>query len=144
MRTVRQVSAGGVAYRRQGGEVEIVLIAVGRQDRWQLPKGLVEGGESEDEVAVREVGEETGIETKLIRPLKTIEYWYVGDRRGERVRFHKFVHFFLMAYQSGTVEDYDRREVNEARWVKLDRAVEMLAFQNERDVVQEAAEMLQG
>jgi hypothetical protein len=44
MRTEQKVSAGGVVARRDGGRVEVALICVGPQRRWQLPKGLVEPG----------------------------------------------------------------------------------------------------
>jgi 8-oxo-dGTP pyrophosphatase MutT (NUDIX family) len=138
---VDQVSAGGVAYRRGPDGIEVALISVGPQARWQLPKGLVDPGESPEITAVREVREEAGIETDLIEPLDTIEYWYVGWRGKQRVRFHKRVHCFLLAYRSGDVRDHDR-EVNEARWVPLADAQTMLAFKGERAVVAQAAERL--
>lgn len=133
-----QVSAGGVAYRRAADTVEVALISVGPQARWQLPKGLVGPGESPEVTALREVREEAGIETELVAPLDPIEYWYVGWRGKQRVRFHKRVHFFLLAYQRGDVRDHDH-EVNEARWVPLAEAQTMLAFKGERDVLAQAA-----
>lgn len=140
--TKRQVSSGGVAFRRRGGRVEIAIVSVGPNARWQLPKGIVEKGESPEITALREVREEAGVDTELVAPLQTIEYWYVAkDEAGGRVRYHKFVHFFLLEYQRGDVGDHDR-EVNEARWVSLADASELLAFPNERAVVAEAAELL--
>ena len=135
--TERQVSAGGVAYRQQGERVEIALIAVGPQNRWQLPKGLVDEAESPEQTAVREVREEAGIATELLEPIDTIEYWYYGQRQGGRVRYHKFVHFFLLRFLTGDVGDHDH-EVNEARWVAVDEAVKLLAFAGEKKVVQSA------
>jgi 8-oxo-dGTP pyrophosphatase MutT (NUDIX family) len=103
---------------------------------------LVDPGESPDVTARREVREEAGIDGSIVAPITTIEYWYVGDDRGgERVRFHKTVHFFLLAYQSGDVADHDH-EVAEARWVPLDDAMERLAFRNEKAVVEKARELL--
>ena len=40
-----QVSAGGVVFRRYNERIEVVIVAVGPQNRWQLPKGLVESEE---------------------------------------------------------------------------------------------------
>jgi 8-oxo-dGTP pyrophosphatase MutT (NUDIX family) len=91
--------------------------------------------------AAREVREEAGVEAELAAPIDTIEYWYVGQRGGERVRYHKRVHFFLFRYRSGDVADHDH-EVHEARWVSLADAPGMLAFANERQVVERAAERL--
>jgi 8-oxo-dGTP pyrophosphatase MutT (NUDIX family) len=141
MATLDQISSGGVAFRRAGDDYEIAIVSVGNPARWQLPKGLVDPGETPEVTALREVREEAGIDSTLVAPLDTVEYWYVGQRGKQRVRFHKFVHFFLMAYESGQLGDHDH-EVNEARWVSLDQAQTMLAFKGERLAVAQAASLL--
>lgn len=141
---VRQVSAGGVVYRRAAGEVQIAIVRVGPKRRWQLPKGIVEQGEDPKATAVREVREEAGVDARVAAPLDTIEYWYVGNERdGRRVRFHKFVHLFLLEYASGDVADHDH-EVDEARWVPLGEAADMLAFESERKAMNQAAALIGG
>lgn len=139
--TRRQVSAGGVAFRRQGEQVEVALIAVGGDERWQLPKGIIDEDEAREQAAMREVREETGLETELIEPLDTIEYWYYSNGNGKRVRFHKFVHFYLLRYLSGDTSHHDH-EVSEARWVEIEQAQEMLSFDNEKKVVAQAQEKI--
>jgi 8-oxo-dGTP pyrophosphatase MutT (NUDIX family) len=141
--TKTQVSAGGVVFRRRGRRTEVALISVGEKNRWQLPKGLVGKGETPEAAAVREAREETGLASELVAPVEVIEYWYFSTERGERVRFHKFVHFFLLRFTSGDVSDHDH-EVNEARWVEIGGAVGMLAFKGERAVVERAREMIEG
>lgn len=142
IQTEQQVSAGGVVVRHRTGETpEIVLIAVGPQNRWQLPKGLVEPAETPEQAATREVREETGITGALAAPLEVVEYWYVATRQATRVRFHKFVHFFLFNYVSGDVTQHDQ-EVNEARWVTFAEARSLLTFASERRVVAEAQTMI--
>ena len=105
MPTLEQISAGGVAFRRIGegepGSLEIALILVGPQGRWQLPKGLVNAGETPETAALREVAEEAGIETALVEPIDVIEYWYYDSRGAQKVRYHKKVHFFLLEYVAG-------------------------------------------
>ena len=135
--TQTQTSAGGVAFRKNADDVEIAIVKITPEMRWQLPKGLVDEGESNESAALREVREEAGIEADLIEPIDTIEYWFVGQYNGPRTRFHKFVHFFLMRYRSGDVRDHDL-EVEEARWVGIDDAVRMLAFKSEKDIVEKA------
>jgi 8-oxo-dGTP pyrophosphatase MutT (NUDIX family) len=139
-----QVSSGGVAYRRGEDGIEVVLIYVRfrGKERWQLPKGIVDPGESPAETAAREIREEAGIEAELLAPLDVIEYWYAGNSKGRRVRFHKFVHFFLFRYLSGDVANHDR-EVLEARWVGIDEALTLLAFKNERELVTRAKVMIE-
>lgn len=136
-----QVSAGGVVYRRQGGTTEIVLISVGTPPRWQLPKGLINPRESPEGAALREVHEETGIISRLREPLEKIEYWYYGQSRGQQVRFHKIVHFFLFEFESGNTADHDH-EVTEARWVEIEQAQKLLAFKNEQEAVKRAQVIL--
>ena len=69
------------------------------------------------------------------------EYWFSADRDGERTRFHKFVHWFLLRYRYGNVDDHDN-EVFEARWEALEDALEMLVFKNERYVVEKGLQMI--
>ncbi|HEY0170888.1 MAG TPA: NUDIX domain-containing protein [Pyrinomonadaceae bacterium] len=139
--TKEQVSAGGVAYRRRGESFEVALISVGEPARWQLPKGLVGRGESPAEAALREVAEETGLRCEVVAELERVEYWYFSKGGARRVRFHKFVHFYLMRYLSGDVSGHDD-EVNEARWVALEDAEGMLAFKGEKKTLREARGML--
>ncbi len=136
-----QVSAGGVVFRGDKGKIEVVIISVGGQNRWQLPKGMVEKGESPETAAVREAREEAGVSSEVVQLIETIEYWYAGLDNGIRVRFHKRVHFFLLRYLSGDTKDHDW-EVNEARWVPIDDATSQLAFDNERRVMERARELI--
>jgi 8-oxo-dGTP pyrophosphatase MutT (NUDIX family) len=137
-----QVSAGGVVFRQDPSGIEVAIIRPRGTERWQLPKGLVDPGEPPEQTARREVREEAGVDSDVVAPIETIDYWYVGaDRDGERVRFHKTVHFFLLAFRSGDVADHDH-EVAEARWIPIGEAVERLAFRNERQVVEKGREMI--
>jgi 8-oxo-dGTP pyrophosphatase MutT (NUDIX family) len=137
--TKLQISAGGVAFRTVEGRIEVALISVGEDNRWQLPKGIVDKGESTETAAVREVREEAGVNTRPLSLIDKIEYWYHG--KGERVRYHKFVYFYLLRYESGDVTNHDD-EVNEARWVEIDEAIGMLAFESEKRIVEKARSSL--
>ena len=139
--TKTQTSAGGVAFRRRGSALYVALISVGDNRRWQLPKGIVGRDESAEEAALREVREEAGVATELIELIEKIEYWYFSGAGGKRIRFHKFVYFYLLRYESGDVRDHDH-EVNEARWVEIDEAIDVLAFDSEKRVVRRAKEMI--
>lgn len=134
METRKQVSAGGAAFREIDGKFEVALVLMIPEMRWQLPKGIIDPGETPEQAALREVREEAGIECELIEPIETIEYWFVDSRSGTPIRIHKFVHFYLMRYVSGDVADHDH-EVAEARWFPVDEAISTLAFDSEKSVV---------
>src|SRR5215211_2356696 len=139
--TMDQISAGGVAFRWKDSAPEIAIVSVKPKLRWQLPKGIVDSGESPQVTAVREVREEAGVETDLLKLIETIEYWYRSVKYGKPVRYHKFVHFYLLKYKSGDVANHDH-EVEESRWVGFDEALEMLDFKGEREVVEKARGMI--
>lgn len=137
--TETHTSAGGIVFRPLVNRgFEVALISVGEPPRWQLPKGLVDRGETPETAAIREVLEEAGLVAEIVEKLKLIEYWYQATVAGRRVRIHKFVHFFLMKYVSGDVADHDH-EVNEARWMEIGQAIETIAFKSERAVLEQAA-----
>ena len=136
------MSAGGVAHRIDDGTVRVVVIKTSTEGRWQLPKGMIDPGETPEVAALREVREEAGIACEIIGPLDTIEYWFVGSFDGPKKRYHKKVHFFLMRYLAGDVLDHDH-EVVEARWVGIDEAEQMLAFDTEKALIRAAKDRLE-
>lgn len=91
-------------------------------DDWTFPKGKVEAGESDEECAVREVEEETGLRCTLERELPSTEY---VDARGRQ----KAVRYWLMEVVGGALR-FDH-EVDAARWVSPAEAEELLTY--ERD-----------
>ena len=130
---VDETSAGGLVLDRRGPTPRAALIA--RHDRrgrlvWSLPKGHLEGSETAEDAAVREVEEETGIRGTVIAPLGTIDFWFVADQR----RIHKTVHHFLLEAQGGELSDADI-EVVEVAWVPLANVADTLAYADERRLV---------
>jgi 8-oxo-dGTP diphosphatase len=117
------------------------LIATNGGKTWQLPKGVIEKGESTAEAAQREVAEETGLRGEFVGPIGNVEYWYVSPWEGEPVRIHKFVAFFLFRHTGGSTRDHDG-EVDDARWFTLAEARRKLSFEGERAVMERAAEAL--
>jgi 8-oxo-dGTP pyrophosphatase MutT (NUDIX family) len=57
---VREPTAGGIVFRHGKKGVEILLIQDAK-DRWTIPKGHIEEGETAQQTAKREIGEEAGL-----------------------------------------------------------------------------------
>jgi 8-oxo-dGTP diphosphatase len=115
--TVR--AAGGIV-RRDG---EVLLVHRPRYDDWTFPKGKANEGESDEETALREVEEETGLRCRLGEPLGTSEY---VDQKGRP----KVVQWFAMEPVDGEFEPSD--EVDEIRWLPLEQAKELLSYERDR------------
>jgi 8-oxo-dGTP pyrophosphatase MutT (NUDIX family) len=137
---VDETSAGGLVLDLSGDVPRGALI--GKQDRrgrllWSLPKGHVEDGESNEQAAVREVAEETGIAGEILGVLGTIDFWFVADGR----RIHKTVHHFLLRAVGGELSDEDI-EVTEVAWVPFPELRARLAYPDERGLIDAAGRLL--
>ncbi len=114
-------AAGGVV--RRDGSADVLVVHRPRYDDWSFPKGKVEPGETDEDCAVREVEEETGLRCELGDELPSTEYM---DSRGRPKR----VRYWLMRPVEGELAC--RNEVDEARWVSPADARGLLTYQ--RDV----------
>jgi 8-oxo-dGTP diphosphatase len=112
-------AAGGVVARRGPDGVEVLVVHRPRYDDWSFPKGKVEPGETDEECAVREVEEETGLVCVLEEELPVTEY---VDARGRPKR----VRYWLMHPVGGELAY--RHEVDEARWLSPAAALELLSY----------------
>ena len=139
-RTREVVSAGGVVYRREQGDLEVLLLETSN-GIWGLPKGTPEDGERLVETALREVQEETGLEVAAEDEIGAIEYWFVRAR--EQERYHKHVHFWLMRPLGGSLGQHDEEHVA-IRWFALPAALQRVTHANTVEVLQKAATLLEG
>jgi 8-oxo-dGTP pyrophosphatase MutT (NUDIX family) len=135
----RAVSAGGVVYRRGQDGIEVVLCGRTAEGIWGVPKGTPDANESLEETAVREVGEETGLRVAIEAKIGTIEYWFA--RQG--VRYHKFVHHYLMVATGGSLDDHDW-EYDKVEWFPLEEACKALSYANEVKMVRKAVALIEG
>lgn len=134
-----QVSYGGVIFRTNADVTEIALIAVKGGNIWCLPKGIIDKGESPEETAVREVGEETGLKGRIRDKIGEVSFWYYI--KGENARCRKTVHFYLMEYLGGSTKDHDA-EVDDASWFPLDTALAKVSYKGDKKMIEKAKEML--
>jgi len=97
----------------------------------------VEEGERFEEAALREAREESGLVGTLLRPLGAVSYQFLDG--GTKNRILKTVHFFLIRYEHGNLEDHDE-EVACAEWFPIEKAFECAEYGGEREVLRKAAD----
>lgn len=119
-----ETSAGGVIVCAVDLTWSVLLLR-DMNDTWTFPKGLIESGESPQEAAVREIGEEVGIsDLTLLGPLSPIRYTY--KRNGV---VHKTVHYFLFQSKTRTHPIVQKEEgIQEAKWVAIDEAMNIIGY----------------
>lgn len=143
IKSVREVSAGGVIWRRVGNRLEVVLVRPAGKSTWVLPKGGIEKGETFAQAAGRECREETGLDVDVGASLGAVSYIYSRRKKssGRLLRVFKRVHFFLAEPTGGDPADHDD-EIDEVAWVASDDALERASHRTERDTINRALELL--
>lgn len=134
---LEETSAGGLVVDEHGRGA--VIARTNRRGRrvWCLPKGHVEAGETFEDAAVREVGEETGITGRVLAPLGVIDFYFTEEHR----LIHKTVHHYLLQAVGGELSTEDI-EVDEVEWVPVEDLAARLDFADERDLVSAVPELL--
>ena len=130
------VSAGAVVLAGPPEQPLVALIHRRSPAEWRLPKGKLKPGETPRQAAEREVLEETGLVITAGEEVGSSAYSY-GPPAGRPVR--KRVHFYLARVPEPLPLQPELRSFDAARWVPVAEALEILAWENEREVVREAA-----
>ncbi|MEJ6578121.1 MAG: NUDIX hydrolase [Actinomycetota bacterium] len=140
-RRVDEVSAGGLVIDSTGTKG----LLIGRRDLkdqtrerllWSLPKGHIEEGETPEQAAIREVQEETGIESEIARELGVIDFWFMAG--GNRI--HKTVHHYLFKEVGGSLAP-QITEVDDVGWFPLGEIIELLAYPDEKKLIAKSGEL---
>lgn len=140
----KEVSAGGIVYKKENGQIYILLIkpsgkTADQERKWTFPKGLIadKNPESIVESALREVKEEGGVEAVVKDDLGEVKYFYKWQ--GQNI--FKIVRWFLMEYASGDPANHDF-EVAEAGWFELSEAEKMLSYKTDKEIFEKAKKAL--
>ncbi|HUW88453.1 MAG TPA: NUDIX hydrolase [Candidatus Paceibacterota bacterium] len=132
---IDEVSAGGLVIDSSGTQG----LLIGRIDQkdnarvrllWSLPKGHIEAGETPEQAALREVMEETGIESEISRALGIIDFWFMAGGK----RIHKTVHHYLFRELGGILAP-QVTEVDEVSWFPLHEIIDRLAYPDEKKLI---------
>ena len=128
-------SCGAVVYRDIKGEIKYLLIKNRRSSHWGFPKGHIEQGETKQETAVREVLEETGIRVKLLDGFECVSKYKIQNK------IEKNVSIFVGTTQD-THTSIQTEEIEDYIWLTYDRALSLLKFENDKNIITSAHEFL--
>ena len=121
---IKEVSAGVVVFKN-----DLVLIIKHKNGHIDFPKGHVEGDETLEEAAIREVFEETGINCRIDSDEKFMITYSPKDG------YIKDVYFFIGSYVSGELRP-QLEEVEYTKFVKIDEALKIITYDNSRGVLE--------
>ena len=108
----------------------------GQNNKWSIPKGHIEEGETPEEAAIREVAEETGIKSEISRELGVIDFWFMAGGK----RIHKTVHHYLFKEVGGALQAQES-EVDVAQWFPLEEIATLLAYPDEKKLIARSGEL---
>jgi 8-oxo-dGTP pyrophosphatase MutT (NUDIX family) len=123
--------------RHPDGEHEYAVVHRPKYDDWTLPKGKADPGESDEETALREVEEETGVRARLGPELRTSRY---RDARGRP----KQVRYWLMepAEPAGPPQFRPNYEIDDLRWCSAADAGKLLSYELDRQLIADAEDLV--
>ena|SRR5919204_3518163 len=119
--------AGGIVARIERGTVRYLLVTAKRNpEHWLFPKGRIEPRETAADAALREAREEAGVDGTVLAPLGWLEFRYGRDDIQ--------VQIFLIDYRG----DIPAREHRQRRWCTYEEAIELLSFDNARQLLRKS------
>lgn len=124
---VREPTAGGIVFRRnKKGEVEILLIQDAK-DRWTIPKGHIEEGETAKQTAAREIGEEAGLhEVDMLDWLGKIHFRY---RRIDKLVLMT-TQIYLVRAKGNTDAIEKESWMNDIKWFSFNDALDAIEYED--------------
>lgn len=132
---IKEKSCGAVVYRMNGDKLEILVI---HQNKgfWSIPKGHVQGHETEVETAYREILEETGLKVDIDSHFRYVVTY--SPKNGVL----KDVVLFIGKVIGGSIKPQET-EVNEVLWVDYRESLNLVTYDDIKVVLERAFEYLE-
>ncbi|CAM2921974.1 NUDIX domain-containing protein [Hathewaya histolytica] len=128
-------SCGAVVYSSINGDLEFLIVKHRLSTHWGFPKGHVEKDETEEETALREIYEETGLKVKLDNNFR------ISTKYHPRKNTLKEVVYFLGESNTKSVK-LQEEEIGEHMWVDFNTAMNLLTFKNDKKMIKKVRDFL--
>lgn len=123
---VREPTAGGIVFRQGEKGVEILLIQDAK-DRWTIPKGHIEEGETAQQTARREIGEEAGLkDVDILGWLGKIHFRY---RRVDKLVLMT-TQIYLVRAKGDTNAIKKEEWMNGIQWFRFHEALDAIEYED--------------
>lgn len=119
--------SGAIAYREKDGEIEVLLITSRKQQRWIIPKGIVEQDISSGESAAKEAMEEAGIEG-------VISANPIGEYQYPKWDGICTVAVYLMRV-TAVHKDWPEREIRNRKWMRVEEAATLVKEEKLKEMI---------
>ncbi|MBC7868720.1 NUDIX domain-containing protein [Candidatus Saccharibacteria bacterium] len=124
---VREPTAGGIVFRRNSDEAVEILLIQDAKDRWTIPKGHIEEGETAQQTAKREIGEEAGLtDTDVLGWLGKIHFRY---RRVDKLVLMT-TQIYLVRAMGDTNAIQKEEWMNGIQWFKFHDALDVIEYED--------------
>lgn len=134
---VKEFCAGAVVFKQMNGEIKY-LILCSNQNIWGFPKGHIERGETEEQAALREIFEETGLKGEFIKSFaERTTYEFSLNNKS----INKRVVFFLFEAENRDVKLADL-EHKSHKWMHYEDALKLLTYDDSKKILEQADELL--
>lgn len=136
---IKEMSAGGMIYKKEDDGYHFVLI-LDAYDKWTFPKGGVEPGEKEEDTALRELSEETGLQ-------KLTSHGYLGEtevkvHKPNEKPYRKLIKYYLVEAKDTKLIVPQVSELKDVQWFSKQEAIDILDYDNAKDIFNVGLEKL--
>jgi len=136
--TIRKYSAGGIVY--SAGKV--LTIKWLSKDWIEFPKGTIEPNETKEETSIREVFEETGYKTKIIKPLGEVTFEFDWSN-GKHYKKTVYQYLSKLVDDSEPTPNREDNEDYENIWMTIEDANKQLTYDSDRNFLLKATETIE-
>ena len=131
----KEKSCGAIILRENNKEIETLFLKH-NAGHWAFAKGHVEGNETEEETARREIKEETNLEVDIDTNFRTSVVYSPMEGVEKEV-------VYFLAYKKDGEEKPQLEEISKIKWENLNNAINQVTFENDKEIIRKVQQYLE-